>query len=298
MTERLFETTKTKDEELYCVYCHRNKINGKRYIGQTIHQDNPELRWRSYKSCVHFNNAINKYGWDAFDHYIIQDNLTKEEADELEILNIAFYNTTNNMYGYNVKNGGSHGSCPCSDTHKEKLSKARKGRVWVHKGTTNKMIYPEDLPKYEGFVLGVYTSEETRQKRRNAQLGKKASPEAKKAMSEAQKKRFENGFPEETKQKLKGRTVWNKGMKMSSEFCKKISDAQLGKTLSEEHKKHIGTSQKGKVVSEETKQKMRNAQKKRFSNPEYVNPLKGRQRSEETIQKITETKRNKVKEVH
>lgn len=300
MIETLFETTKTRDDELYCVYCHQNKINGKRYIGQTIHQDNPEIRWRhgtNYYASPHFDNSIQKYGWDAFDHYIIQDNLTKEQADELEILNIAFYNTTDPKYGYNTKSGGSHGSCPCSETHKANLAKARKGRIWVHKGTTNKIIFPEDLPKYEGYVVGVYISEETRLKKRNANLGKKASLEAKKAMSNAQKKRFENGFPEETRQKLIGRTCWNKGLKMSDEFCKKVSEAQIGKHLSEEHKRHISESEKGKLVSEETKQKMSNAQKKRFSNPEYVNPLKGRHRSEETIQKITETKRNKVKEV-
>lgn len=127
MIETLFETTKTRDEELYCVYCHQNKINGKRYIGQTIHQDKPALRWKNgtgYKDSLYFYNAIQKYGWDNFYHYIIQDNLTKEEADELEELNIMFYNTLNRNYGYNLKHGGSNGQL--SEQSKQKLSESLK----------------------------------------------------------------------------------------------------------------------------------------------------------------------------
>lgn len=56
----------------YCVYAHINKVNGKIYIGQTCRK--PEYRWndgKGYKECTYFYNAIEKYGWDNFDHEIL-----------------------------------------------------------------------------------------------------------------------------------------------------------------------------------------------------------------------------------
>lgn len=133
MINTLFETEKTNDEELYCVYMHINKINGKRYIGQTINQDNPNRRFgkngNDYVKCSYFYRAIKKYGWNNFEHIIIQKNLTKEEADELEILNILAYNTTNNKFGYNLKFGGEAGG-KVSEEVKQKMSNSQKGKCF------------------------------------------------------------------------------------------------------------------------------------------------------------------------
>ena len=63
----------------HCIYAHRNQINGKVYIGQSM---NPKDRWsrqgHQYKSCTYFYNAIQKYGWNNFIHEILIDNLTQE----------------------------------------------------------------------------------------------------------------------------------------------------------------------------------------------------------------------------
>ena len=73
-----------QEERNYCVYAHTNLINGKMYIG--ISGDDPRKRWvRGYKGSTRFYNAIQKYGWDNFDHVILVDELTKEEACEIEI---------------------------------------------------------------------------------------------------------------------------------------------------------------------------------------------------------------------
>lgn len=92
----------------YTVYMHQNKINGKKYIGIT--GDIPEKRWRNgkgYDKNPYFDHAIQKYGWDNFEHIILYEGLTKEEAENLEIETIAKYDTTNSEKGYNLQHGGN-----------------------------------------------------------------------------------------------------------------------------------------------------------------------------------------------
>ena len=69
----------------YCIYLHRNKINGKVYIGQTCQK--PEKRWNyghGYKNCPRFYSAIVSYGWNNFEHIILENNLNSDEANEKE----------------------------------------------------------------------------------------------------------------------------------------------------------------------------------------------------------------------
>ena len=92
------------------IYCHTNRINGKMYIGRS--SQSPERRWRNgdgYKSNNHFYSAIQKYGWDNFDHEILLDGLTVVESCEKEKYFIGLYNTRDPKYGYNVAEGGEHG---------------------------------------------------------------------------------------------------------------------------------------------------------------------------------------------
>ena len=51
-------------ERTFTVYCHTNKINGKKYIGITSKK--PEYRWnngKGYSTQIVFARAIEKYGW-------------------------------------------------------------------------------------------------------------------------------------------------------------------------------------------------------------------------------------------
>ena len=88
----------------FCVYKHTNKTNGKVYIGQTCcHPVN--RRWQNgygYRRCVYFYRAIEKYGWDGFYHCVLYDNLTFEEANNLEKKLISEYRSNENKYGYNI----------------------------------------------------------------------------------------------------------------------------------------------------------------------------------------------------
>ncbi len=89
----------------FTVYLHKNKINGKVYIGQT---NNIKKRWaiNAYKGSTRFYNAILKYGWENFQHIIIKNNLSKEEANLEEIKLIKEYNSIDPQYGYNISIGG------------------------------------------------------------------------------------------------------------------------------------------------------------------------------------------------
>ena len=113
----------------HCVYIHTNKINGKKYVGQT--SSKPEHRWNNgngYKTQPYFYRAIQKYGWDNFDHEIIASNLTQEEADNFEILLINELNTINRDFGYNTCTGGRTGGHIQTEETRKKMSETRKGK--------------------------------------------------------------------------------------------------------------------------------------------------------------------------
>lgn len=98
-----------------CIYMHKNRTNGKVYIGQTI-QDDPNKRWKNghnYKTCTFFARAIEKYGWDNFQHIILQQgDFSQEELNQKQQYYISFYDTCNPQKGYNISPGGTNGISP------------------------------------------------------------------------------------------------------------------------------------------------------------------------------------------
>lgn len=96
----------------YSIYIHKNKVNNKMYIGMT----NRKLETRfgkegkNYKNSIRFYNAIQKYGWENFEHILLLSGLSRQQAEEKEKEIIAKYNTTNNEFGYNISKGGTGGN--------------------------------------------------------------------------------------------------------------------------------------------------------------------------------------------
>ena len=91
----------------WSVYVHTNKINGKRYVGIT--SEKPSTRWgrgSHYTGCRYFYFAVQKYGWDNFDHEIIISGISKRLAEEMERGLIEHYKTRDRKYGYNIQVGG------------------------------------------------------------------------------------------------------------------------------------------------------------------------------------------------
>ena len=107
----------------HIVYVHINKTNGKCYVGQTCQK--PEVRWnhgRGYKENIYFYRAIEKYGFDdGFEHCILKENLSQDEADYWERYYIDFYKSTDNNFGYNLDSGGNKNKI-ISDETKRKMS--------------------------------------------------------------------------------------------------------------------------------------------------------------------------------
>lgn len=91
----------------YKVYMHKFP-NDKVYIGVTCQK--VEHRWRNgkkYNNNKYMTNAINKYGWDNIEHIVLYEDLTKEEAEKIEIKLIKQYKSNERKYGYNILEGGN-----------------------------------------------------------------------------------------------------------------------------------------------------------------------------------------------
>lgn len=121
----------------YTIYMHVSPSN-KRYIGITILK--PNKRWnsgRGYKNNQYFTRAIEKYGWDNFQHIIIAKGLDEETAKWLEIELIRELDLQNPNKGYNITDGGDghKGVNPLDSMTEEtrqernrKISESRKGK--------------------------------------------------------------------------------------------------------------------------------------------------------------------------
>lgn len=140
-------------EELkfYKVYAHIRKEpdeNGiyKRYIGITGLK--PEKRWGNngsgYKTKNrkskhnYFYNAIQKHGWNNFEHKILIHGLTKEQAERWEVKLIKYFKSNDKSFGYNSTEGGN-ANIPNEEARK-KMSESRKGKVPWNKGKTGFIV--------------------------------------------------------------------------------------------------------------------------------------------------------------
>lgn len=131
----------------YIIYLHRNKINNKVYIGQTKQTLAQRFRkeGKGYVKCTHFYRAIEKYGWDNFEHIILEENIKNlAEANEKEKYWIAYYNATDKNKGYNCTTGGNEGST-WSEEAKKAQSERFKGENGSFYGKEHTQEYKENM---------------------------------------------------------------------------------------------------------------------------------------------------------
>lgn len=86
---------------------YTNKINGKRYIGQTARDVEERHRQHLYQHDTYFDRALDKYGANNFSLEILHDNVYDiEELNQLEEYYINKYDTFES--GYNLNRGGDN----------------------------------------------------------------------------------------------------------------------------------------------------------------------------------------------
>lgn len=155
----------TTDTELkFIVYRHQSP-SGKNYVGIT--SQTPEGRWQNGNGYISqaFHNAIAKYGWDSFSHYLWTGEkwaeypldkdaepyvCDKEEASRLECKFIKEFDSM--MHGYNCSPGGE------SPSHSVKLREDNDGD-W-HTPPLRSQTCNHCLRKYESgdIVHGLFTT--------------------------------------------------------------------------------------------------------------------------------------------
>lgn len=212
----------------WTVYMHKNKINGKMYIGITSRP--PEIRWGTngsqYTSTRNpcFYNAIQKYGWDNFEHIILFENLTEQEAKLKERELIAKYHTCiydDNKMGYNMTFGGE-GTLGhiISEETRQKMSESKKGEKNSFYG---KHFSEESKKKLSNALKGKMAGE------KNPFYGQKHSEETKQKLSEYAAARIGELNPNYGNHALAGENHPWYGKHLPEETKRKISEARKGK---------------------------------------------------------------------
>ena len=190
------------EETNYCVYKHISP-SGKVYIGITSQSANK--RWQNgkgYKRNPHFWYAIQKYGWENFNHEVLESGLSRESACEKEKKYIKELHATDSRFGYNMTFGGD---CGVKFTDEVKSCISQK-------------------------LIEYYSNDFAREHSSLAHMGKKHSEETRKKMSETHKATMTDEVRKRMGDAHKGIKYSNRvGHKQSEETKQKIRSAKIGK---------------------------------------------------------------------
>ena len=174
-------TAKSNSKPYGVIYCITHKDTNRVYIGQTV--STLKQRWASHRStsfCVVLHRAIEKYGHENFSIEQIATADSKESLDVLESHYIEFFGSTDRATGFNLMRGGSFGKH--SDESKKKMS------IALRKAYEN----PEFKAKLSAARTGVKHSPDRIANVVAALTGKKATDKAKKSLSEARIKLWQD----------------------------------------------------------------------------------------------------------
>lgn len=218
-----------KQEHRFSVYVHISP-SGKRYVGITSQA--VTVRWgmngNGYKDNKHFYAAIQKYGWDNFQHCVVATDLDLVAASEMESNLISHYDTMNPNKGYNNTTGGNWSSP--SDSVRDLLRQRTSAR-WKDAEYRARMCeIQKNLPHSSLSELHKLHISQATRGRSSPLKGKKLS--------------------ESHKLKMKGRIPWNRGLSAKTSISIRSAVDKL----------------KRREVSDETKEKMKQSRHLLFEN--------------------------------
>lgn len=204
------------NEVIQGIYKITNLINNKVYIGSSkniynrINRHHKSYLRNNNHWNIHLQNAWNKYGGEKFKFEIIEVVDNEGSLKSREQYWMDFYKASNREYGYNIAPRADR--TIHSDETKRKMSISRRGKApippgWHHTNEAKKKI-SEAGKKRKGIKL----SEETKEKLRRINIGKKASKETRQKIREAHKRGCYKHVYEE-----------RKGIKLSLETRRKMS---------------------------------------------------------------------------
>jgi len=247
-----------KNKMIYYLYQYTHKANGKSYIGITYriskrHKEHTKCHYKKNVTDA-FHRAIKKYGIDAFNFRILAylDNIAEAARIEHEAI-ISFGTLSPN--GYNLISGevGTEYAGPMSPELKLKLSKMFSGElnpsygkpmsednkrklIESHKGKKQTEEHRRKITETLIKRRKILSPEEIERKKITTKERRKAYGKAKREES----KRLHGPRPERSswnkgkhpvssrKGKHTGQVPWNKGKKMTDEYCQIVSIAKKG----------------------------------------------------------------------
>ena len=150
-----------------CIYCITNKINGKKYIGQSVVYKR-RIRDHINGSQLAVEQAIDKYGEENFKFEKIEKDIPVTEIDEREKHWIDYYDTFKGK-GYNLHKGGNiRGTDGFIDVERHGKNNgmygkkhSKKAKMKIRKKAKERYKEPKNHPMY-----GTKHSEETKEKMR------------------------------------------------------------------------------------------------------------------------------------
>jgi group I intron endonuclease len=236
------------------IYKITNTLNQKEYYGQT--RQLPNRRWYQHQhSAKHggkmiLYHAMRLYGVEHFTFEVVCECDTLEELNAKEIEYISM-NDSLAPKGYNAGKGGDN--YEKTPETRAKLSASNKGRVMSEEWRKNMSIAAKGRTATEETRLkmrkaqkGRIITDETKQKLRDANLGKKQT-----ADTIAKKRAARIGVPwsDKKRESMVGR-------KASEEQKKKMSNIMKGRVISEEAKQKMRDTKKAqrKITEEQIKE--------------------------------------------
>ncbi len=126
-----------------------------------------------YKTQTYFWRAIQKHGWENFEHIVFAQNLTEDEACNMEKMLIHYFHTNDPDYGYNYESGGR-----CMDhATKRKIANAEIGNkhhyYGKHRDAETRRKISEALTGDKHPCYGKHLPEITRKRISESNKGKK-----------------------------------------------------------------------------------------------------------------------------